>query len=504
LGWNDAAVVSSRLLLLFANQLFHPRHLQELRGATVVLVEDPALCRRHRYHKQKLTFVLAALRAHVVTLRRAGFKVVHRDLDCGTGWQAATEAALAETNATMLCHFDLESPALAGAVRQLADRSGVRLQVLQTPMFLDSPSEFAAHVAARKTPRLTPYYQHMRRRLDVLVAADGKPLGGRFSFDHDNRRRLPAALAPPRPRVGRGGRLLARTRAEVERRFGDHPGAQDEFWLPVTHASAERWLEDFLHTRFRHFGTYEDALTVRSDFVYHSALSPLLNVGLLTPREVLDKVLSFARAERVPINSVEGFVRQLIGWREFVRGVYRTHGRQLAQGNAWHADRKLTPAWYTASTGLLPLDHVIAKVGRLGYAHHIERLMVVANLMNLAGVHPREAYRWFMEMFVDAYPWVMAPNVFGMGLASDGGIFTTKPYICGSNYLRKMSDYAAGPWCDVVDGLYWRFVLRNQARLSSNSRLRVTIAAARRVVAKRPHIIALADAFIDEATERAA
>ena len=194
-----------------------------------------------------------------------------------------------------------------------------------------------------------------------------------------------------------------------------------------------------------------------------------MNLGLLTPAEIIDRVMR--RADGVPLQSLEGFVRQVIGWREFVRGIYRTFGDEQEQSNFWSHERELTSAWYDGTTGIPPLDDTIRSAQKLGWAHHIPRLMVLGNLMTLCEIRPRVAHDWFMEMFIDSSEWVMGPNVYGMGLFSDGGIFATKPYICGSNYLLKMSDYKKGPWCDIVDGLYWRFIEKHREFFATNPRL---------------------------------
>jgi deoxyribodipyrimidine photolyase-related protein len=350
---------------------------------------------------------------------------------------------------------------------------------------------------------MAPFYRAQRIRHGILMHADGEPVGGRWSFDADNRERLPPTVSPPAPHPVAPTAAAQGARAEVLARFADHPGRLEATWLPTTHAQADAWLDDFLVNRFRDFGTYEDALTRRSPFVFHSALAPLLNIGLLTPAEVLDRALDFALRENVPLNSLEGFVRQILGWREFVRGVFHHYYRPMQSRNIWNAGRKLTESWYQGTTGIAPLDHVINKTLDYGWAHHIERLMVAANLMNLAGIEPQEVYRWFMEMFVDAYDWVMVPNVFGMGLTSEGGIFTTKPYICGSNYVRRMGDFKPGPWCDVMDGLLWRFVAHHEETLKANHRLAPMLANLTRVTRKRPEIFSLAEEFIDRHTRAA-
>jgi deoxyribodipyrimidine photolyase-related protein len=491
------------VLLLFGNQLFHPRYLQAYRGARIVLVEDDALCRRYAYHKQKLAFLLAAMRDYATTLRAAGFTVDHHPLDANTHWRAATRTALATTHSRTLAHFEVESPDLAHAIAAFAARLSVTTQVERTPMFLGTRADFEAHLAEPGAPRMMTFYRAQRLRHRILLSADGSPVGGRWNFDPDNRARLPRTVTPPAPVAVAPTPNARALRTLVATRFADHPGRLRASWLPTTHAQADAWLEDFLINRLQDFGTYEDALTQRSPFVFHSALAPLLNVGLLTPGEVLERALDYASRETVPLNSLEGFVRQILGWREFVRGVFHHYYQPMQSRNIWNAGRKLTASWYAGTTGIAPLDHVIDKTLEYGWAHHIERLMIAANLMNLAGIEPQEVYRWFMEMFVDAYDWVMVPNVFGMGLTSEGGIFTTKPYICGSNYLRKMSDFKPGPWCDVMDGLLWRFVAHHEQTLKANQRLAPMVANLARVVRKRPEIFELAEDFIDTHTRAA-
>ncbi|MEM9883508.1 MAG: FAD-binding domain-containing protein, partial [Planctomycetota bacterium] len=247
----------------------------------------------------------------------------------------------------------------------------------------------------------------------------------------------------------------------------------------------------------------------RDDVLFHSVLSPMLNLGLLTPAECLARALEAAEASsggggEIPLNSLEGFVRQIIGWREFIRGVYQRYSEKQDRTNFWRHERRLKPCWYDGTTGLRPLDDAIRKAVRLGWNHHIERLMVLGNLLNLCEVHPKQAHDWFMEMFVDSSDWVMGPNVYGMGLMSDGGVFATKPYICGSNYLVKMSDSytKSEDWCEVVDGLYWRFVDKHRDFFGGNARLSMMLGTLDRMADERKHrIFTKAGAFISEVTE---
>jgi deoxyribodipyrimidine photolyase-related protein len=287
----------------------------------------------------------------------------------------------------------------------------------------------------------------------------------------------------------------------VEQLFEGHPGHAKDFWLPTTRVEASGWLDDFLVKKFEHFGEFEDAIHPDEFSVFHSVLSPVINLGLLTPNEVVKRTLRFAKENKTPMNSLEGFIRQVIGWREFVRGIYQNFSEKQDSENFFKHEGKLSKVWYTGQTGIVPLDDSIKKTIKFGYAHHIERLMVIGCLMLLSQVHPREAHRWFMEMYVDSSDWVMGPNVYGMSQFSDGGIFATKPYICGSNYILKMSSYKKGPWCEVWDGLYWKFVSEKFQFLAKNPRLSMMVAMwGKKSKSEQKALLSAADGFIQRVT----
>ena len=334
---------------------------------------------------------------------------------------------------------------------------------------------------------MADFYRGQRRRLGLLVDTAGRPAGGRWSLDAENRKKLPKGQVPPVPPAVKHDSETEAAMAEIARRFPDHPGCAMDLWLPTDRAGALRWLDRFIAERLIGFGTYEDAISQRGDLLFHSGLSPLMNLGLVTPKEVIERVV--ARVDEVPLNDLEGFVRQIIGWREFIRGVYQTHGEAMRSNNARNQRRRLTHHWHDGTTGLPPLDDAIDHQLRLGWTHHINRLMVIANLMNLCEIDPSEVYDYFMSYYLDAYDWVMVPNVYGMGLNSDGGVFATKPYICGSNYLLKMSDFRKGDWCNTVDGLYWRFVEKHRSELEMNPRLAVLTRGLDRMDADRRRAI---------------
>ena len=258
----------------------------------------------------------------------------------------------------------------------------------------------------------------------------------------------------------------------VAAHFPDNLGLLSDTPLyPYDFSSAEQWLDQFLQRRFEEFGVYEDAIVANESILNHSLLSPLINVGLLEPQDVINKIITFAESAETSINSVEGLIRQIIGWREFIRGVYISQGVYERNRNYWGFKRKIPASFYTGETGIDPVDITIRKVLDTGYCHHIERLMVLGNFMVLCEFDPDAVYQWFMELFIDAYDWVMVPNVYGMSQFADGGLMSTKPYISGSNYLMKMSDYKKGDWNAIWDALFWRFMHVRRDFFLKNPRL---------------------------------
>lgn len=464
------------IFYIAGNQLFPPSQLAEFRQATFLMVESDACCRRLPFHQQKLALVLSAMREHARALEDKGYRVCYHRLEEGLSLEDALDRTARQANAGRLVHFDSEDRALVRTLARTAGRLKLKKLVRPSPMFLLDTATVDAYFAGNAQPRMSDFYRTQRRRLGVLMEGE-VPRGGRWSLDTDNRARLPARQAVPElPSLRRSASTRACLR-QVAEGFPDHPGDAEALWLPADRAGANAWLEHFLEQRLIGFGTYEDALSTRSASLFHSVLSPLLNIGLITPAQVVDRTLAVADESRVPLNDLEGFLRQILGWREFVRGVYRHHRHTLRRRNVWGGQRVPAASWLAGETGLYPLDRAMGNAIDYGWNHHIERLMVIANLMNLTGIQPAAAYRFFMSYYVDAYDWVMVPNLFGMGLTSDGGIFATKPYLCGSSYIRRMSDYPKGAWMDVMDGLYWRFIGRHRPALSRNPRTAMAVRA---------------------------
>ena len=266
---------------------------------------------------------------------------------------------------------------------------------------------------------------------------------------------------------------------------------------PTTHDEAEVWFDEFLSERFDEFGPYEDAVVKEHSILNHSLLSPLINCGLLEPKYVVLKSVSFYQEKKIRINSCEGFIRQIIGWREFIRGVYHAKGSQERTNNFWGFNRKIPNSFYEGNTGIEPIDDTIVKIQHSAYANHIERLMILGNFMLLCEFDPDEVYQWFMEVFIDAYDWVMVPNVYGMSQFADGGLMSTKPYISSSNYILKMSNYKKGDWCKTWDALFWHFMDKQRSFFLKNPRMRMLVSSFDKMDnAKKENYLITADNYL--------
>jgi len=466
-----------RAALIYPHQLFVPH--PAIRDADLcVLVEEPLFLTQYRFHRQKLILHRASMEHFAGQLRRQGRRVryVERGELDSTGDIAHVLKQLGVMRVQFVdpCDDWLQQRLTAGLTA-----AGIEFSVLDDPHVLTPWPVFEEFAAGRKRLFFTDFYIRQRKRLGILLDKRGQPLGGKWSYDVENRKKLPSdATIPPVawPKSTPGARDA---RHYVQTHFGEATGDDEAFAYPVSPTQARAILDDFLDHRLAQFGDYEDAIHAEEAFLFHSLLAPALNIGLISPREVVDAALE--RADRVPLNSLEGFVRQIIGWREYMRGVYRLHGRRQRTRNFWNHSRPMPDAFYHGATGIEPVDTVIRRVLRHAYCHHIERLMILGNFMLLCEIDPTAIYQWFMELFIDAYDWVMVPNVFGMSQHADGGLITTKPYVSGSSYVLKMSNFRGGPWCEVWDALYWRFIDRHRDFFASNPRMSVMVAQCERM-----------------------
>jgi deoxyribodipyrimidine photolyase-related protein len=460
--------------LIYPHQLFK-NHPAITKSRVVHLIEDPLLFGNDPHwpaamHQQKLMLHRASMKVYAAELETTGHVVRYIDVPDGTELDSAE---LLEKNLPQsITTIHLADPAdeiLMKRVNRFATRRGIEIIIHASPNFLSPPEFLATHIASKKKPFMAKFYEAQRKRMNLLLETDGAPTGGKWSFDTENRAKLPKNHVPPREPLTRPNDFTREAAAYITRKFPGNPGSLKHFRWPVTRAEAESWLDQFIEERLENFGLYEDAISTRHATLYHSAITPALNIGLLDPRDVINRVM--ARSGKIPMNSLEGFIRQVIGWREFMRGIYHHRGTEIRNGNFWKFDRPLPRSFYDGTTGIAPVDRVIRQLLDDGYCHHIERLMVLGNFMLLCRIRPDHVYRWFMEMFVDSYDWVMVPNVYGMSQFADGGTFTTKPYLSGSNYLLKMSDEPKGPWCQVWDGLFWTFIADHTPFFLKNPRL---------------------------------
>lgn len=461
-----------RVGLIYPHQLFSD-HLVVADSDQVWLIEDPLFFQLYRFHAQKLVLHRASMKAFEAGLRKSKVKVAYIDA-CQLKHSSDIGALLKKHGATEAVVVDPCDDWLSQRLGSGCAKAGIRLHELADPNFLTPWKEFERFAEERDRWFFTDFYIQQRKRLKLLVDSRGKPQGGKWSFDRENRKKLPANVQVPTINFPEPNRFVREAQQYVGSQFPNAPGKVEPFLYPVTSEAAEEWLETFLDQRLENFGLYEDAISLTETFLFHSVLTPPLNIGLIKPMTIVDRALE--RIDAVPFNSLEGFVRQIIGWREFIRGVYRQWGRRQRTTNYWDHQRPLPKSFYEGTTGIDPFDRVIKRVIEHAYCHHIERLMIAGNFMLLCEIDPDEVYRWFMELFIDAYDWVMVPNVYGMSQHADGGLMTTKPYISGSSYVLKMSGFRKGSWCEVWDGLYWRFIAKHREFFEANPRMAVMTA----------------------------
>jgi deoxyribodipyrimidine photolyase-related protein len=465
-------------------------------STVIVLVESAAKCGSRPWHRHKLTLVLSAMRHFAEALRADGWTVDYRRApDFARGLAAHARA-----------HKPARWLAMTPSTYQGAQF--VRAALAERPymlwpnrMFLGAPAD----LGSAKSPLLETFYRKMRTRTGLLMDGDA-PAGGAWNLDADNRQ-------PPTKdwRAGRTGDIPALPRFEpdaITRAVIDDVahidgawGEADGFALPVTRADALAFLDDFIAHRLAKFGPYEDAMVTDQPVLFHSLLSPLLNIGLLGRDEVCRAAERAYRAGDAPLASVEGFIRQIIGWREFVYACYWREMPALGASNALDVRRALPPAfWDPSKTRMRCLSQSAGAVWQNGYSHHIQRLMVLCNIALLAGISPRQVNDWFLCAYIDAYDWVVTPNVIGMGLYADGGVVGTKPYAASANYINKMSTYCTGCHYDAkqrtgeracpLNALYWDFIARNEARFSKNPRMTMPVASLRKLPAAERAAIA--------------
>jgi deoxyribodipyrimidine photolyase-related protein len=453
-------------------------------GDVVLMAEVMAEAEYVRHHKQKLVMVFAAMRRFADRLRARGFTVRYVRLDDPDNTHALdgeVRRAFAEAGPfDRLVLTEAGEWRLHDLIEDMKLTLPAPVEVWEDDRFLCRHADFAAWAEDRKELRMEFFYREMRRKTGLLMDGD-KPAGGQWNFDKENRKRLPRGLRPPHRAWITPDALTRAVIAEVEARFSDNFGTTERFGWATGHDEAERLLHHFITDILPGFGDYEDAMAKGEPFLWHGLISAAINIGLIDPLDACRRAEAAWRGGHAPLNAVEGFIRQIIGWREFVRGIYWLQGPDYKLTNALGADRPLPWFYWSGETDMACVADVVAHTRDYAYAHHIQRLMVTGNLAMLLGVDPAQVDDWYMVVFIDAFEWVELPNTHGMATFADGGVVGSKPYAAGGAYIDRMSDYCGGCRYDVkaragpdacpFNILYWDFLSRNEERLKGNHRL---------------------------------
>ena len=482
--------------IIFPNQLFEKSLLIENLNSTY-LVEEYLFFKQYKFHKQKILFHRDSMKNYNDYLIKKGLKVIYIDSQNNN---SDIREFLKNTKAKQINVYNPEDNWLEKRISSVCSEKNIEIKFYENPLFINKQNELKTFFKPEKKKLFqTSFYKNQRTRLNILLDNEKNPVGGKWTFDDMNRKKFPKNKQTPildYSKIKSSHYLSSKKYVEIN--FENNLGEISENQLyPTDYKSAKIWFKNFLISRFEEFGIYEDAVLTKESIINHSILSPLLNSGLLNPNEVLKTTIDFYKKNNIPINSAEGFIRQIIGWREFIRGVYFSKGSEERTKNYWGFKRKIPNSFYDGTTGINPVDDTIKKVNKTGYANHIERLMILGNFMVLCEFDPDDVYRWFMELFIDSYDWVMVPNVYWMSQYADGGLMSTKPYISSSNYIIKMSDYKKGEWSEIWDGLFWSFMDKQRVFFSKNPRMRMLISSFDKMNSlKKEKLLLDADNFI--------
>ena len=435
------------------------------------------------HHKRKIAYIFSAMRHHAAALRAAGWQVEYVALDDAENSGSFTgeiARAIARYSPDRIVVTAAGEWRVAAMIESWETLFGIPVELRPDTRFVAALDEFAAWAEGRKQLRMEFFYRDMRRKTGLLMDGD-KPVGGEWNFDSENRKAAPRDPAMPRPLSFAPDAVTQDVLALVADRFADHPGSLDGFDFAVTRADALAQQAHFLAHALPRFGDYQDAMLSGEPFLWHSLLSPYLNSGLLDPLELAQAVEARFQDGDVPINAAEGFIRQIIGWREYVRGIYWHQGPEYATRNFLNATRTLPDFYWTGDTDMHCLSQAIGQTLDYAYAHHIQRLMITGNFAMLIGADPAEVHRWYLAVYADAYEWVELPNTLGMSQFGDGGLLASKPYAASGAYINRMSDYCGrcrydvkqrtGPNACPFNALYWDFLARNAEKLAGNQRL---------------------------------
>ncbi len=474
----------------------------------MIEAQEEATCAPH--HKQKIALILSAMRHFAQGLREEGVRVEYIRLDDPENTGSFTSEMLRAVARLRPERLVLTEPGewrVREAVARWPQLAGQPVEIRADDRFFATHRRFEQWAAARKSLRMEFFYRELRRETGLLMEGEA-PLGGKWNFDPENRKALPKTAKLPARRRFPPDAITREVLRLVESRFPDHFGETEAFGWPVTRAAALAALDDFIAHGLSRFGDFQDAMKAGEPFLYHALIAPALNIGLLTPREICARAETAYHEGDAPLNAVEGFIRQILGWREYVRGVYWLHMPDYAETNALDATRKLPAFYWSGDTPMRCVAEVVRQTRRHAYAHHIQRLMVTGNFALLAGLRPAEVEQWYLAVYADAFDWVELPNTHGMTLFADGGVLGSKPYAASGAYINRMSDYCAGcafnvkeksgPRACPFNYLYWAFLIRNEERLSANPRMAMPYRTlANWSEQRKAEMIAEAERFLD-------
>ncbi len=475
----------ARLRFVLGDQL--TRNLSSLRdldaGDVVLMAEVGAEATYVRHHQRKIAFLFAAMRHFAEAMRAEGVAVDYirlDDPDNAGSFTGELQRAVARHDVTGVVVTEAAEYRVLEMMESWSTTLGIPVDIRDDDRFLCPRYEFNRVSGGGRSLLMENFYRRMRRRTGYLMTPNGEPEGGTWNYDHENREPMPRHVTPPARPSYTPDDTTADVLALVSRRFGNHFGRLENFDYPVTREDARHYLGWFVRAALPGFGTYQDAMRQGEPLMFHSHLSALINCGLLTAAECCEAAIAAFHDGHAPLPATEGFVRQLIGWREFIRGIYWREMPGYGDRNMLDARRKLPDFFWTAETDLNCLRQAVTETRDHAYAHHIQRLMVLGNFCLLAGIDPKEVQEWYLIVYHDAYEWVEMPNVVGMILYADGGLLASKPYAASGNYINRMSDYCQHCRYDVkqrqgadacpFNYLYWDFVARNRARLAANPR----------------------------------
>jgi deoxyribodipyrimidine photolyase-related protein len=479
----------SRLILVLGDQLdlnseafddFDPK------ADTIWMAEVAEESTKVWNSKPRIAMFLTAMRHFRETLSGRGWKVIYHEMDAHPTFAAALQATVKQLKPQQLVMVHAGEWSVQQEVEKTAAALKVPLEVREDRHFLCTAADFAKHAEGRKQLRMEFFYREMRQKTGVLME-EGKPVGGQWNFDHDNRGSFgkagPGLRVPPR--LFKPDAITQEVIAMVNERFAKHPGTLDDFDWPVTPEEARLALDDFIAHRLAEFGQYQDAMWTNEPWLYHSRLSAAMNLKLLDPREVIAAAEKAWSDGKAPLAAVEGFIRQILGWREYVRGIYWRHMPDYVERNAMNADQPLPEFYWTGETDMACMRDAITQTLRYGYAHHIQRLMVTGLFALLYGVNPKRVHEWYLAVYVDAVEWVELPNTLGMSQYGDVGVMASKPYVASGKYIQRMSNYCSGCRFDPAQStgpkacpfttLYWDYLLQHEPKLKTNQRMSMQV-----------------------------